>query len=64
MPTNGRIVYAYREEDCDINDLATLTEIAEQAGLDVAAFTIALETRQYCDRIVESAGSIMVGKID
>ncbi len=47
------LYHAYWEEDRDISDLATLTEIAEQAGLDAAAFVNALEQRTYCDRIVE-----------
>ena len=47
------LYHAYWEEDRDISDLAVLTEIVELAGLDVAAFMTALETRRYHDRIVE-----------
>lgn len=48
------LVYrAYWNEDRDIADLSVLTEIAEQAGLDIAAFLAALEDRRYSDRIVE-----------
>ena len=47
------VYHAYWEEDGDISDLATLTEIAEQTGLDVNAFLFALESRQYRDRIVK-----------
>lgn len=47
------VYHAYWEEDRDIADKAVLTEIAESVGLDIGAFTEALETRQYRDRIVE-----------
>ena len=43
----------YWHEDRDISDLATLTEIAEQAGLDIGGFLLALETGRFRDRIIE-----------
>ena len=45
--------HAYWEEDRDIADMAVLAEVAAKAGLDVEAFTRALEQRTYRDRIVE-----------
>jgi predicted DsbA family dithiol-disulfide isomerase len=47
------VYHSYWHEDSDISDMATLTEIAEQAGLDVGAFLAALESGRYRDRIVE-----------
>ena len=47
------LYHAYWEEDRDISDKAVLTEIAEASSLDIAAFMTSLETRVYCDRIVE-----------
>lgn len=47
------LYHTYWEQDEDISDMATLTEMAEQAGLDAAAFVNALEQRVYRDRIVE-----------
>lgn len=49
----GAVYHAYWEEDRDIADMAVLTEIAAQAGLDVDAFTRALEERTYRDTVVE-----------
>jgi predicted DsbA family dithiol-disulfide isomerase len=43
----------YWEGDQDISDMAVLRTIAEKAGLDVTAFSAALEARTYRDRIVE-----------
>ena len=47
------LYYAYWEGDQDISDKATLTEIAEQAGLDIAAFMTAVETHKYRDQVIE-----------
>jgi predicted DsbA family dithiol-disulfide isomerase len=47
------VYHTYWEEDRDISDKAVLTEVAEAAGLDVAAFLGVLEDRRYRDRIVE-----------
>ena len=47
------LYHAYWEDDQDISDKAALTEIAESAGLDVAAFITALETHAYCNRVIE-----------
>ncbi len=47
------VYHAYWHEDADISDLAVLTEIAEQAGLDVGEYLGAIETGRYRDRIVE-----------
>ena len=47
------VYHAYWEEDRDIADMTVLQEAAAQAGLDVEAFTRALEQRVYRDRIVE-----------
>ncbi len=44
---------AYWKEDRDISDRAVLTEIAKSIGLDIGAFTTALENRTFRDRIVE-----------
>ena len=49
----GAVYHAYWEEDRDIADMAVLTEIAAQAGLDVAAFARALDERTYRDTVVE-----------
>ena len=49
----GAVYHAYWEENRDIADMAVLTAAAEKAGLDVAAFTKALEERTYRDKIVE-----------
>ena len=49
----GAVYHAYWEEDRDIADIAVLMDVAEKTGLDVAAFTKALEERVYRDRIVE-----------
>jgi len=45
--------HAYWHEDKDIADLAVLTEVAEQAGLDIGEFMNALESGRYRDRVVE-----------
>src|SRR5579871_6214824 len=47
------LYHTYWEEDRDISSKAVLTEVAEEAGLDVAEFINALEDRRYRDRIVE-----------
>lgn len=47
------LYHAYWEEDRDISDKAVLIEIAETAGLNIAAFMTALETRQYRDQVIE-----------
>ncbi|MCW3098315.1 MAG: putative dithiol-disulfide isomerase involved in polyketide biosynthesis [Chthonomonadaceae bacterium] len=49
----GAVYHAYWEEDRDIADIAVLADVAEKAGLDVAAFTKALEERTYRDAVVE-----------
>jgi len=49
----GGVYHAHREEDRDIADIEVLKEVAEKAGLDVAAFTRALEERTYRDTVVE-----------
>ncbi len=49
----GGVYHAYWEEDRDIADMAVLTEVAAKAGLDVDAFTKALEERTYRDTVVE-----------
>lgn len=49
----GNVYHAYWEEDKDIADIAVLQEAAEKAGLDVEAFTQALEARTYRDTVVE-----------
>lgn len=52
-PYLDALYHAYWEEDRDISDKAVLTEIAEAAGLDIAAFMTAIEQRVYRNRIVE-----------
>jgi predicted DsbA family dithiol-disulfide isomerase len=47
------LYHAYWEEDRDISDKAVLTEIAESAGLDIAAFIAAIEDRRYRNDVVE-----------
>ena len=47
------LYHSYWEEDRDISDKTVLTEIAESAGLDVAAFMTALENQTYRDRVIE-----------
>lgn len=47
------LYYAYWEGDQDISDKAVLTEIAEQAGLDIAEFINALEIQVYHDRVIQ-----------
>jgi predicted DsbA family dithiol-disulfide isomerase len=47
------LYHAYWEEDRDIGDKAVLTEVAEEAGMDIAEFINTLEDRRYRDRIVE-----------
>lgn len=47
------VYHAYWEEDQDIADMEVLKAAAAKAGLDVEAFTRALEERTYRDRIVE-----------
>jgi predicted DsbA family dithiol-disulfide isomerase len=47
------LYHTYWEEDQDVSDKAVLTEVAEEAGLDVGEFISALEDRRYRDRIVE-----------
>ena len=47
------LYHTYWEEDRDISSKSVLTEVAEEAGLDIAAFIHALETHRYRDRVVE-----------
>jgi len=49
----GGVYHAYWEEDRDIADREVLKDVAAKAGLDVAAFTRALEERTYRDTVVE-----------
>lgn len=52
-PYLDALYQSYWEEDRDIGDRAVLREIAETAGLDVAAFVDALESHVYSDRVIE-----------
>lgn len=47
------LYHTYWEEDRDISDKAVLTEVAEEAGLDIGEFLDALEHRRFRDKIVE-----------
>jgi predicted DsbA family dithiol-disulfide isomerase len=47
------VYHTYWREDRDISDLAVLTEVAEQIGLDVNGFLMAVESGRYRDRIIE-----------
>jgi predicted DsbA family dithiol-disulfide isomerase len=47
------VYHAYWHDDANIADLAVLTEIAEQTGLDAGELLRALESGRYRDRIVE-----------
>ena len=47
------LYHTYWEEDRDISEKSVLMEIAESAGLDVAAFMDALENHTYSDRVIE-----------
>jgi predicted DsbA family dithiol-disulfide isomerase len=44
---NGRVLRAFFQEDQDIGDIAVLTRLAAELGLDRAAFRQALEERRY-----------------
>lgn len=44
---NGRVLRAFFQEDQDIGDIAVLTQLAAELGLDPAAFRQALEERRY-----------------
>jgi len=50
---HAAVYHTYWNEDRDISDFAVLTEIAEQIGLDVGEFLLALESRRYRDRVIE-----------
>lgn len=52
-PYLDALYHTYWEEDRDISSKRVLTEVAEEAGLDIGAFLDALETRRYRSRVVE-----------
>lgn len=49
---NESVYYAYWEHSEDISDLAVLGRIASECGLDKAAFTAAVKSKTYHDKIV------------